>query len=54
MPEKSRVESIFLSYRHSDAADFVAKVSHCLRRQARVEPYFHPDQRQAGIGRTRS
>ena len=38
----------FMSYK-SENAPFVAKVCHCLKRQAKIEYYFHEEDAKVGI-----
>jgi len=38
---------LFISYRHN-IASFIAKVRHCLIRQAEIDCYFHKEDRKAG------
>ena len=47
MPTNNNKPKLFLSYK-SDIAIFVAKVCHCLERQANINCYFNEEQKKAG------
>ena len=49
MSKNEPKKSIFLSYKTEIGVEsFVARVCHCLERQANVDCYFHPEKKRAG------